>query len=129
MSYEVVPPSSQPPDPPRGRPAPGRDQSPRDLAWLRPTLLFLLGLLVGTLVISATRPPPTSQGQPTDGTIASTDNQSCDHVIAGAQHLADLASRAAHAAENHDATSLTSLVRELNATEKTLDIDVTGCHR
>jgi hypothetical protein len=53
----------------------------------------------------------------------------CDQVIATAQDLAELARRAASAAQNQDATSLSSLVRELNDTENTLDVDAMSCHR
>ena len=115
--------------PPRGdRPTMG-DRPPGDPAWLRPTLMFLLGLLVGTLIIAASRPLPSIGRQPADGGAATTDNPHCDLVITDAQHVGELADRAAMAALRKDAVSLSSLVRELNDSQTTLDVDATGCNR
>ncbi len=82
-----------------------------DPAWLRPTALLLLGLLVGTLVIASTKPLSSGGWHPsnTNGAAA---NASCDHVVVDSQHLTDLATRAADAAQHQDATSLTTLVDE-----------------
>ena len=107
----------------------GGDEPVSEPGWLRPTLTFLLGLLIGTLIIAATRPLPNGGWYPANGGAASTGNANCDQVIAGAQDLAELARRAASAAQNQDATSLSSLVRELNDTENTLDVDAMSCHR
>jgi hypothetical protein len=125
MSESSVPRQNRPQ---RRRPVDG-DEPLSEPAWLRPTLLFLLGLLIGTLVIAGTRPLPSSGWHPANGDAASTGNVNCDQVIATAQDLAELARRAASAAQNQDATSLSSLVRELNDTENTLDVDAMSCHR
>lgn len=39
--------------PPQGNQPIAGDRPPSDPAWLRPTLMFLLGLLIGTLIIAA----------------------------------------------------------------------------
>ena len=118
------------------RQTPGREGRPTeaevrlaDPTWVRPTLMFLLGLLLGTVLIAASRPLASISAQPTDGRAVTNDNQDCLRVVADAQHLAELAGRAADAAQQQDAASLGTLVRELNQTESSLDVDVPGCHR
>lgn len=123
MSHNSAPPQ----DPPtRGGPA-ERDCTAGDPSWLRPALVFLLGILVGTLVMAATRPLPES-GWPSITNDVTTSNPTCQQVVAGSQHLADLAARTANAAQHQDATSLTELARELSTTQNSLDADVLGCH-
>ena len=96
--------------PPRG-PAPGHP------VWLRLSLVFLLGLLVGTLFIAATRPLPSSGGQSSESAVSTTGNPVCDQVAADSEHVADLGGRAAAAARRQDATSLTNLVRAKRGAE------------
>jgi hypothetical protein len=115
--------------PPQGNQPIAGDRPPSDPAWLRPTLMFLLGLLIGTLIIAASRPLPSTGSQPAKSGAATTDNPNCDLVIADAEHLAELAERTAKAAKRQDATSLSSLVRELNESQTTLDVDATGGNR
>ena len=98
-------------------------------AWVRPTLLFLLGVLLGAVVLAASRPMSSSAWQPVDGRAGTSENANCNRVIADAQEVAELARRAASAAQRQDATSRGSLVGELNRTESTLDVDATGCRR
>ncbi|HWJ52648.1 MAG TPA: hypothetical protein VNT24_04650 [Propionibacteriaceae bacterium] len=105
------------------------DQPQIDPVWLRLSLVFLLGLLLGTLIIAATRPLPSGGRQSSDSAVSTTGNPVCDQVIADSEHIADLAGRATAAARRHDATSLTNLVRELNDAQNSLDKDVAGCHR
>jgi hypothetical protein len=91
--------------------------------------MFLLGLLIGTLIIAASRPLPSTGWQPAKSGAATTDNPDYDLVIADAEHLVELAERTAKAAKRQDATSLSSLVRELNESQTILDVDATGCNR
>lgn len=71
MSQEAVPPQNRPQ---RRMPSivTGHFSDP---ALLRPTVLFLLGLLIGTVVIAATRPLPSSGWHPAHSSAASTDKQ------------------------------------------------------
>ena len=105
------------------------DQPQIDPGWLRLVLVFLLGLLVGTLIIAATRPLPSSGRQSSESSVGTTGNPLCDQVVADSEHIADLAGRAAAAARLQDATSLTNLVRELKDAQNSLANDVAGCHR
>jgi GAF domain-containing protein len=98
------------------------DQPQIDPGWLRLVLVFLLGLLVGTLIIAATR-------QSSESSVGTTGNPLWDQVVADSEHIADLAGRAAAAARLQDATSLTNLVRELKDAQNSLANDVAGCHR
>jgi hypothetical protein len=86
-------------------------------------------LLIGTLIIAATRPLPSSGRQSSDSSVGTTGNPLCDQVVSDSEHIADLAGRAAAAAGRQDATSLTNLVRELKDAQDTLGNDVAGCHR
>lgn len=115
-------------DVPQGRGPVRRDERRGDPDWLRPTLTFLLGLLVGALVIAATR--PLGAEWPSIGTnVTSTNLPSCDQVLAESQRLADLAARAARAARTQDSTTLTEVVLELDHSQRTLADDALGCHR
>ena len=105
------------------------DQPQFDPVWLRLSLVFLLGLLVGTLFIAATRPLPSSGGQSSESAVSTTGNPVCDQVAADSEHVADLGGRAAAAARRQDATSLTNLVRERNEAQNTLNSHAAGCHR
>ena len=100
-----------------------------DPLWLRMSLVFLLGLLLGTLLIAGARPLPSSGRQSSDSSVGTTGNPLCDEVVADSEHIADLADRAAAAARRQDATSLTNLARELNDAQHSLSNDVAGCHR
>jgi hypothetical protein len=105
------------------------DQPQIDPVWLRLSLVFLLGLLLGTLIIAATRPLPSSERQSSNSPISTTGNPVCDQAVADSEHIADLAGRASAAARRQDATSLTNLLRELADAQNTLGNDVAGCHR
>ena len=114
---------------PAGRTSPGSLPPQSEPGWVRPALIFLLGLLMGTLVIAGSR-PLVSTGTPRTGPPGnSSANHNCDLVIADSQHLADLAARASDAAQRQDTTSLNRLIQELNDSESTLDRDAPGCHR
>jgi hypothetical protein len=125
MAQRSVPEQNQPQ---RREPA-NVDQPQIDPVWLRLSLVFLLGLLLGTLLIAATRPLPPSGRQSSDPAVNTTDNPVCDQVAEDSEHVADLGGRAAAAARHQDATSLTNLMRELNDAQNTLDRHVAGCHR
>jgi hypothetical protein len=125
MSQRSVPDENRP----QRRESTNVDQSQIDPVWLRLSLVFLLGLLLGTLIIAATRPLPSSGRQSSDSAVSTTGNPLCDQVVADAEHIADLAGRAAAAAGRQDTTSLTNLVRELNDAQDSLDNGVAGCQR
>ena len=114
---------------PQRRESAAVDEPQIDPVWLRLSLVFLLGLLVGTLIIAASRPLPSGGRQTSDTSIGTTGNPLCDQVVADAEHIADLAGRATAAARRQDATSLTNLVRELKDAQNSLDNGATGCHR
>ncbi len=92
-----------------------------------PRCSFWGGIVIGTLVMAATRPMHES-GWPSITNDATTGNPSCDRVVTESQHLADLTARTANAAQHQDATSLGELGRELDTSQNTLHIDATGCH-
>ncbi|MEP6631032.1 MAG: hypothetical protein ABJA89_11215 [Lapillicoccus sp.] len=98
----------------------------RDPEWVRPTLIFLFGVLVGALVIAGSRPLPSSGPAPSSTPVGVVE---CDHVVTDSQHLVELANRAAAAAQRQDVTSLNALATELRSAESALDLDLPSCHR
>ena len=104
-----------------------RSALPRqDPAWVRPTLIFLFGVLVGALAIAGSNPvPPPSPSS----SSTSVGNIECDHVAADSQHVTDLASRARTAAQRQDSTTLAALASELEDAESALMSDLPSCHR
>ncbi len=125
MSQRSVPDENRP----QRRESADVDQPQIDPLWLRLSLVFLLGLLVGTLIIAATRPLPSTGRQSSDSSVGTTGDPLCDQVVADSEHLADLADRASAAARRQDATSLTNLASELRDAQNSLGNDVAGCHR
>lgn len=119
-------PSARPLDPATSRAAAPARPPLRDPAWVRPTLIFLFGVLVGAMVIAGTRPlpPPGPASSFTPVGVIE-----CDHVVTDSQHLVELADRAATAAQRQDATSLNALAAELRNAESVLDLDLPSCHR
>ena len=97
MSQRSVPDENRP----QRRESADVDQPQIDPVWLRVSLVFLLGLLVGTLVIAATRPLPSSGRQSSDSSVGTTGNPLCDQVVGDAEHITDLADRASAAAGRH----------------------------
>src|SRR4051812_5481388 len=89
--------------PPRGTELP--DEVHDDWPWPRRTLTFLLGMLIGTVLIAGTHPLPTAVSRPTTPSTS----VDCDQVAADSQRLADLADQATDAAHRHDTPRLNDL--------------------
>ena len=102
------------------------DELHRDWGWLRPALTFLLGVLVGVVVIAATRP---SANVPTPhvGNLALT--TTCEQLSSDSRNLADLAAKSATAAQQLDLARLAELQQSIRDSEAALDTDLAGCHR
>lgn len=128
------------------RPGSGASSTPRPqpprrgrLTWLIPALTFLVGLLLGALVVGASglgddddvtaAPVPTATDpgtSPTTGTQDRPDTTvtvpgACLDAAEGTQGLLTLVQEAATAAQELDAAELSSIVRQLQESQATLE--------
>lgn len=94
--------------------------------WIRPAVIFMLGLLLGTFIVAGTRPMPgvgdVLQGEDTSGLVAG-----CRQVIDDARHIAELADRTSGAVQRQDAAALASLGNDMSAARAALDRDLASC--
>lgn len=124
--------------------AEGPRSSGRGLSWIIPAATFLVGLLLGGLVVaastagedddvagpvpSATEPtgePTTSPGSRPDATV--TVPGSCLDVAEGTEDLLGLVQEAATAAQELDASELSSIVRQLQDSQASLEEQSSAC--
>jgi hypothetical protein len=124
------------------RPAP-RTVGPR--WWLIPAITFLVGLLLGGVVIGALRPGtpdaaagptpsasatptasnPTATGSPATATVVVP--AECLELAKDSQSLVDLTQQAAAAARDLDAGRLSDVVRQIDTAQSTLRLHADAC--
>jgi hypothetical protein len=107
-----------------GRGSAAIDELHTDWPWLRPTLTFLLGVLIGTIVIAAGRPVA---GVSHRVTSTSSSNTTCDQVATDSEQIADLAYQAVNAAQDHDRARLAALQQALVDSQNLFAADIPSC--
>ncbi len=131
-------PTGPTPDP-AGSTASAAHDSPRGgMSWLIPALTFLVGLLLGAVVMGvsgngddvdvATSPVVAATASPSarpDATV--TVPGSCLEVADSAEELGELVGDAAGAAQELDASGLSSIVRELQESQTGLEKKADAC--